>query len=68
MNLEAAMGVYMVDGPRPGPGRGRGRGGGGGHTIGHAQEDLSVCLGRGGPFVVAFDADTPCVTDPLGAD
>ena len=53
MNLEAAMGR---------PGRGPGR------TIGHAQEDLSVCLGRGGPFVVAFDADTPCVTDPLGAD
>ena len=48
MNLEAAMGVYMVNGPRPGPGpgRGRGRGGGGGRTLGHAQEDLSVCLGR----------------------
>ena len=53
MNLEAAMGR---------PGRG------GGRTIGHAQEDLSVCLGTGGAFVVAFDADTPCVTDPLGAD
>ena len=41
MNLEA-IGIYMVDGPRPG----RGRGGGGGRTLGHAQEDLSVCLGR----------------------
>ena len=45
MNLEA-MGIYMVDGPRPGPGPGRGGGGGGGRTLGHAQEDLSVCLGR----------------------
>ena len=47
---------------RPGGGPGPGR------TVGHAKEDLSVCLGRGGPFVVAFDAVTPCVTDPLGAD
>ena len=37
MNLEAAMG-------RPGGGPGPGRGGG--RTIGHAQEDPSVYLGR----------------------
>ena len=60
MNQEAAMGIYKVD----------------------LDVDLdvevdayeatprriSVSVWAGGPFVVAFDADTPCVTDPLGAD